>query len=189
LSASKARVEHNTSHGERETDGTYWFTYLFGETCMKHITYFLVFVVPLATAACNSDGLVFVVPCSMDQYQGYWELSGNDKGGHDLDGLMSIFPGVSGVQFQVRTRRAFGEDGQICFVNGARADCQSGAVVPEMMFWCVDTSDCCGSTISIIEDDAIATITFQSSSTARFRVESREGNSWSPISGTLWRTD
>jgi len=132
----------------------------------------------------------------MNRYRGHWEAQGSDKANQDLDGLMSIFPESGGIQFQIRTLRAFGSSGQSCYREGASVSCSASSVVPELAFFCSRISECCGATISL-EDSyrdnsgnvtAVATITFSSSGTASFRVEAIPSRAWSPISGTITKT-
>ena len=143
---------------------------------------------------CDSSLITITPLCSMDRYQGYWEAQGQDKAGQDLDGLMSIFPDVSGVIFQIRTLRGFSSSGQQCTRGGGPfVPCDSDAVVPELAYFCSRISECCGTAITLEHSyrdtegnvTAIATITFPSSGTASFRVEAIPSRSWSPVSGLL----
>lgn len=139
--------------------------------------------------------VAIVTLCSMERYEGYWELTGQDRDGHDLDGHMSIFPFIGDFQLFVRTMRTFSQSGTSCYRGGSRTECGSG-VVPELSFSASPSRDC-GTVISLDrsyrdtqgEVTAVARITFTSSRTATVRLEAIPSRSWSPVSATLTRVD
>ena len=142
-------------------------------------------------------GVVVVTPCTMDRYFGRWELLGADNAGQDFAGTLAIFD-LTGIQFNIRTRRAFGQSGgQTCYANGSPVSCDAGSVLPEFTFWCARLDDCCGTTITLDSSyrdnqgsaTAVATITFTSSRTATFRVESVPARSWGPVTGLLRKSN
>ncbi len=160
----------------------------------KIVTVILVLASALASAG-GCGGVVVVGDCSMERYEGRWELTGQDRDGHDLDGSMSIFPFIGDFRVSVGTRRGFTSDDDVCYESGTRVECGT-RVMPDLSFFGSPERDC-GTVVSLDTTyrdtgnnvTAIATLTFTSSRTATVRVESIPSRDWSPVTASMRRME